>query len=189
MNLEQDGMLLDQQNDDERLFNESLKTGPHGGSSINNLKQQALQQLQQQQQSQPSPQFQNPQYSPQYQPEIIQTPRSVKKVDDKKIISRLVNEINSSFVNKSDKDDTETETDIVDIDEEGANIFSSGFTFVKESILITIMYIILSQDFIKKTIGKYIPQILQSDNVVGFIIYGGILALMIGLAKNILKIK
>lgn len=47
----------------------------------------------------------------------------------------------------------------------------------KDAILIIVIYLILSQDFLKRAIGVYLPQI-ESDNVVGNAIYGAIHAII-----------
>ena len=54
-------------------------------------------------------------------------------------------------------------------------------------LLLVIIYVILSQGFIKRAIGQYIPQILpsgdQTVSVIGQTIYGCILAVLFGISK------
>ncbi|CAH6421500.1 Hypothetical protein KVN_LOCUS313 [uncultured virus] len=61
---------------------------------------------------------------------------------------------------------------------------------IKEPIILIIIYVILSQSFVKNGIGKYIKQINPDENgnisLIGIIIYGTILAVLFMFAKKIL---
>ena len=62
--------------------------------------------------------------------------------------------------------------------------------WIKEPLLIIIIYVIFSQSFVRKTIGQYITQINPNESgsvsIVGYIIYGAILALVFMVFKKLL---
>lgn len=187
----------------DQLFNASLATsGPHGGTSIANLKKQIPQ-------YQARPPMQHiPQRVPidvescQSTESRTKTPRK-QPISNGKIIKKLVNDLNTSLGSKgntTDNNDSETvvddssESEVEHFDDsESSNIFSSAFDFIKEALLLVIIYVILSQSFIKRAIGTYIPQILPSDDqpvsIVGQLIYGGILALVFVISKRLLSMQ
>ena len=64
------------------------------------------------------------------------------------------------------------------------------YDYVKEPIIIIILYIVLSQDMIKNAIATYIPQINPSEEtgnvtLLGVVIYGTILATLYMIIKYI----
>ena len=64
---------------------------------------------------------------------------------------------------------------------------------LKEPLLIIVIYIILSQDFVKKSIGEYISYINPtpdgSVSLIGYLIYGTILASLFVILKKIILVK
>lgn len=58
----------------------------------------------------------------------------------------------------------------------------------REPLILVIVYVILSTDIIKNTIGEYIPQIKPKDgsvNFIGYLIYGIILAILFTVIKKL----
>lgn len=98
---------------------------------------------------------------------------------------------------KTKSKDTDTDTDTEE--EKSKNIkkkskFRLPFEipeFIRDSLLIWIIFILLSQNFIKQLIGKYVRQINPNeDGVVSFmgvVIYGLIFAVLFGLIKFLLN--
>jgi|SRR3989344_4165217 len=161
------------------LFEKSLQTIPSGGTSIQNLKKNEY----------------HDDSSNKYDNRDFEQPcRASSPTPKNKKIKKLVKDINLSFKNKSkSKHDSKTEESVSknNIPQENISIFGHVYNFLKEFILLIIIYVILSQGFIKRTIGHYIPQILpsgeQSVSIIGQIIYGSILAFLFGVSKLILK--
>jgi hypothetical protein len=61
--------------------------------------------------------------------------------------------------------------------------------FMREPLLIVIIYLILSLDIVKKTLANYIPQIKPTDGnvaILGIIVYALILAGLFMTAKKVL---
>ena len=64
------------------------------------------------------------------------------------------------------------------------------YDFIKEPIIIIVLYIVLSQDMIRNAISTYIPQINPSEEtgnvtLLGVVIYGTILAVLYMIIKYI----
>lgn len=139
----------------------------------------------------------------------------VQRQKDADAIDALINQINTDSdeskpkkkktklnrKNKSKKaKDSDTETD-TDADEEKKEVkvekkskFKLPFRipeFIRDPLLIWIIFILLSQNFIKQLIGKYVKQINPNeDGVVSFmgvVIYGLIFAVLFGLIKFLLN--
>ena len=120
----------------------------------------------------------------------------------KKKIKNLVNDINKSLDDYipsasiySDTDQDDYNQDInqnkeYDNEEGSCMDDSSVPIFIKEFIIIILIYVVLSQGFVRKNIGKYITKINPDENgtipIVGYIIYGAILALAFIFFKMIL---
>ena len=118
-------------------------------------------------------------------------------------IRHLASDINKSLENYSpsnqseplseDMDDDEDEDDL-DNDDEDNNKSSGVLNFIpiklKEPLLIIILYVILSQSFTKKIIGKYITYVNPKSNgnmtFVGVLIYGVILAILYMILSTLL---
>jgi hypothetical protein len=161
----------DNQSTVDQIFNVPIEE--QGGTPINQIKK---------------PQFEQPQQHPQTQPKERPRPPMKRKKQQNKI-KDLVKDINTSikpkkYITLSDSSDisllSDDGTNITS--NESNDIFSSGFSIVKEALLIVIIYVILSQGFVKRTIGKYIPQVLASEDqttsMIGHLIYGGLLAII-----------
>jgi len=132
---------------------------------------------------------------------------------DEDAIDALINQINtdsdeskpkkkklkSNGKNKSKKSkDTETDEDEEKKEEKEKSDKKSKFKlpfkipeFIRDPLLIWIIFILLSQNFIKQLIGKYVKQINPNeDGVVSFlgvVIYGLIFAVLFGLIKFLLN--
>ena len=134
---------------------------------------------------------------------------------DEDAIDALINQINtesdesipkkkkskSNGKNKSKKakdSDTETDTDTDDnkknVKVEKKSKFKFPFKipeFIRDPLLIWIIFILLSQNFIKQLIGKYIKQINPNEegvvSFIGVVIYGLIFAVLFGLIKFLLN--
>ncbi len=96
---------------------------------------------------------------------------------------------------KSNDTDTDTDDDKKNIKPEKKSRFKLPFKipeFVRDPLLIWIIFILLSQNFIKQLIGKYVHQINPNeDGVVSFlgvVIYGLIFAVLFGLVKFLLNV-
>jgi len=108
-------------------------------------------------------------------------------------IRHLVNDLNRSLGDYAPSDAQNTDTEeTVDTDEEPKQNKKSDFSLfclVKDQIIIILLYILISQNFVKNGLGTYIPQILPkqdcSTSFVGTIICGVLLALLYTLAKKI----
>ena len=118
----------------------------------------------------------------------------IKDIGKKKIKS-LVNDINKSLddyvPSASIYSDTEQECLDLGGDGEGSCMDDSSVPqFVKEFLIIVVIYVVLSQGFVRRNIGKYIEKINPDENgnvsIVGYIIYGAILAMIFVLFKRIL---
>jgi len=134
-----------------------------------------------------------------------------QKDDD--AIDALINQINTesdeskpkkkkSKLNKKNKlkksKDTDTDTDTDDnkkpVTIEKKSKFKLPFKipeFVRDPLLIWIIFILLSQNFIKQLIGKYVKQINPNEegvvSLLGVVIYGLIFAVLFGLIKFLLN--
>lgn len=135
---------------------------------------------------------------------------------DEDAIDELINQINTesdesipkkkkskSKTKSKEKDkskDTDTDTDTDDnsnkknVKIEKKSKFKLFFRipeFIRDPLLIWIIFILLSQNFIKQLIGKYVKQINPNDEGVvsfmGVVIYGLIFAVLFGLIKFLLN--
>lgn len=116
-------------------------------------------------------------------------------------IRHLVKDINRSLDDyvpskkllNTEENEEETESDKSrekkDKDDDIEKFLNPSFALLKECLLLLIIYIILSQSFVKKTVGKYISYINSnsdgSHSIIGIIIYGTILALIFILFRKI----
>jgi len=224
----------------DQMFIDSLKTGTQGGASISHLKRNNPPSMQhpnnqqvptmypeqqnpnqqhpsmyhhnpgmhpqQQQQQYPNmfPQHQNQQPMQQV-PQQHQTQESEKEPrsdkDNMSTIKHFANDINNKLKESviSDTETRKTATDTTDTEssidtEHDLRIRKTKkregkiLENIKEVILITLVYTILSQDFMKRTIGQYIPQ-TTTGTISGYMIYGAIHAFLYLLFKMILKIS
>jgi len=110
-----------------------------------------------------------------------------------------INKINK--LNKSKKgknintdNDPDTDDDKKDIKIEKKSKFKLPFQipeFIKDPLLIWVIFILLSQNFIKQLIGKYVKQINPNEegvvSFIGVVIYGLIFAVLFGLIKFLLN--
>jgi hypothetical protein len=134
---------------------------------------------------------------------------------DEDAIDALINQINTesdeskpkkkksktngkSKSKKSKDTDTDTDTDTDDnkksVKVEKKSKFKLPFKipeFVRDPLLIWVIFILLSQNFIKQLIGKYVKQINPNEEGVvsflGVVIYGLIFAVLFGLIKFLLN--
>ena len=116
-------------------------------------------------------------------------------------IRHLVKDINRSLDDyvpskkllNTEENEEETESDKSrekkDKDDDIEKILNPSFALLKECLLLLIIYIILSQSFVKKSVGKYISYINSnsdgSHSIIGIIIYGTILTLLFILFRKI----
>jgi len=149
--------------------------------------QMQQQQMQQQQMQQQQMQQQQQQQTPRKQPS--ETGSQNKGV---KLISRLVKDINSSIKEYNNDDNVTTDNTTENENEpenDNSTIPTLFISMFKEAILIILIYVILSQGFIKRTLGLYITQINPVDGsipFIGYIIYGTLLAILFIIAKQLL---
>jgi len=111
----------------------------------------------------------------------------------KKKKSKL-NEKNKSKKAKDSDTETDTDDDKKTVKVETKSKFKFPFNipeFIRDPLLIWIIFILLSQNFIKQLIGKYVKQINPNEEGVvsffGVVIYGLIFAILFGLVKFLLK--
>ena len=209
----------DEQSVVDQIFKESLNTGPEGGTPILALKKQQpshgggpshgpqynphmevptrdVRDMRMHQQ--PMCDMTN---TPEGPPSPRPMPPKKQPIKDTKIIKKLVNDLTQSLNSNQSKNsvndhsdnmtENSTESEISN-GKENCEVVSSGVEIVKDAILIIVIYVILSQVFIKRAIGNYIPQILPTDDkpvsIAGHIIYGAILAIFFCLVKRVLKL-
>ncbi len=127
---------------------------------------------------------------------IEQYKNESKKITDTDVdrddIKNLVKDINRSLEDfdgsKSESD--ESETDDIENIEENKPVNSYIPEFVKEGLLIIIIYVLLSQEFVRNNIGKFITYINPDDTgkiyIIGYISYGTILAILFLFFKKVL---
>lgn len=155
-------MYMQQMQQQMMMNNQPIITGPTGGTPINAIRRNI-------QPSQPT------------QP-IQQNQRVENESDNNSTIRRLASDINKGLDDyvPSRKVMTETETENIETDEMPKKI-KRGYIpeWLKEPLLLLVIYVILSFGFVKKTIGNYIVYINPgSDGYVswfGILIYGIIL--------------
>ena len=110
----------------------------------------------------------------------------------KKLKTNGKNKLNKS---KKIKDiDTDTDDDKKNVKIEKKSKFKLPFKipeFIRDPLLIWIIFILLSQNFIKQLIGKYVKQINPNEEGVvsfmGVVIYGLIFAVLFGVLKFLLN--
>lgn len=136
----------------------------------------------------------------------------VQRQKDADAIDALINKINTDSdeskpkkkklksngkirTKKSKDTDTDTDEEKKEVKVEKKSKFKLPFKipeFFRDPLLIWIIFILLSQNFIKQLIGKYVKQINPNeDGVVSFmgvVIYGLIFAVLFGLIKFLLNI-
>lgn len=126
---------------------------------------------------------------------------------DEDAIDELINQINTETdesqpkkktnkikSNKKNKLDTDTDEDKKEKKEVKKNKFKFPFKipeFIRDPLLIWVIFILLSQNFIKQLIGKYVNHINPNeDGVVSFlgvVIYGLIFAVLFAIIKFLLN--
>lgn len=75
------------------------------------------------------------------------------------------------------------------LDTNKTKVFEKIPILFREPLIIVIVYVILSLDIVKQTLGSYIPQIKPGANgvhIVGYVIYGLIMAIAIMTLKKLL---
>jgi hypothetical protein len=194
------------------LFKKTLTTGPHGGTPLTNLnnnkKQKYPQQYDNYPQQNPEPQYSSQQYPQQYTQQKCQQPKKQKTNEHQKYknqnkkIKNLVNDIHSSLKKVDTKIDELTEQTESSVEDEKNNdieqesnstwdkIYTKMISFVKDAVIIIIVYMILSQGFVKRTISSYIPQIIPVDDqvpILGQLIYAVLLSSIATLPKMFLN--
>ncbi len=128
---------------------------------------------------------------------------------DEDAIDALINQINTesdesvpkkktkSNDKKKSKKSKDTETDTDEEKKEIKIVKKSKFNlpfkipeFIRDPLLIWVIFILLSQNFIKQLIGKYVKQINPNEEGIvsfsGVVIYGLIFAVLFGLIKFLL---
>jgi hypothetical protein len=133
---------------------------------------------------------------------IMQNAKALKELEEKNKIHHLVKDINrhlddygpSTLSHDSDEscyelDDGTDREQSSDIKNKNVNTYIPYF--LKDPIIIIIVYVIISQPFVKKTLSNYITHLhVKSDgsnNIIGQLIYGTILAFLFLLIKKIIK--
>jgi hypothetical protein len=111
-------------------------------------------------------------------------------------IKNLADNLNKSLKNKRYLTSEYSEPSETESDKESVQILKSGELnisksqdireYIKEMMLIIIVYTILSQDFLKRTISIYIPQI-TTNTTSSYLIYGIIHAILFIILKIILR--
>jgi len=150
------------------------------------LQQQMLQQQQQLQQQQTK--SKQPYRNKSKSNKKIKSDNGNKQSD----ITHLVSDINKSLDNYSPSnqdvphDDNLSEEDNSDDENDDTTYFPE---WSREFILIVVIYVILSQNFVKTLVGKYVKYINPCDDgtvsFIGVIIYGIILAVLYILSKKL----
>jgi len=156
-------------------FQNSLNTGPRGGVSIRSIKKNVP----------------HKSISPPQQPQPI----------IKKKVSNIVEKINQKLLEKDSTDETES---TISLEKENTNTEKSDnkksffnfnfdfdiknkfFEYVKEIVLIVVLYIIISQPFIKNKLSEHFT-IMENGNLIGIVIYGFIFAILYIIFKSILR--
>lgn len=160
----------------------------YGGTSIDQLKNlqqlqqmQQMQQLQQMQQTQQMQQMQQPQRFGNNQMDMIaqDITESLDENDQMNQPPQQIQQIQpNNDISKSQKYQNKNQTITQKIPES-----------LREPLLLIIIYVILSLNVVKDTIGEYIPQIKSKDNGVpfmGYLLYGTILAITFVVLKKLL---
>jgi hypothetical protein len=122
------------------------------------------------------------------------TTDSDRKSHIKNLVEDINNEIEDGKKNKEKKQDTDTETE----EEKPKKKKSKGSFFnfsipemIKDPILIWILYMLMSQNFFKKLIGKYLTQINPNEegvvSITGVAVYGLVMVVLFTLIKFLLK--
>ena len=132
---------------------------------------------------------------------IMQNAKALKELEEKNKIHHLVKDINrhlddygpSTLSHDSDDSyndiDDGTEREQI-IDTKNKHINTNIPYFVKDSIIIIIVYVIISQQFVKKTLNNYFTFLHKSDgsnNIISQLIYGILLAFLFIIVKIIVK--
>lgn len=176
-----------------KLFEDSGNIGSSQsvGTSIADLKQKqsdySIQQKQFKKQNDEKQVFSN---SDQERDKIKHLVKDINKSLDDYGPSKMRNSDESYDVTDNDNDnnnDNENESENREMfDDKYEKIFPDYLT---ELLLIVIIYVILSQNFVRKIIGNYISYINPEKNgtvpLIGYIIYGTIIAVMFELLKKI----
>ena len=121
-------------------------------------------------------------------------PESDRNSHIKNLVEDINNEIEDGKKNKVKVQDTDTETE----EEKPKKKKSKGSFFnftipemIKDPILIWILYMLMSQNFFKKLIGKYITQINPNEEGIvsftGVAVYGLVMVVLFTLIKFLLK--
>lgn len=121
-----------------------------------------------------------PQNIPKYDPRFFQ------QQQDRLDIEELARDINESLPREMMEDISSVTQEDKSID--SSQFVSGVFDFLKDPLIILVIYVILSQAIVKETIGKYINQINPNSegqvSFTGVVIYGIILAALFVLVKR-----
>jgi len=166
------------------LFSGSSVAGPGGGTSLSDLNKVP---------SKNSVQHNRRQNSPESNPHSESN--SVDREEQNKI-HHLVRNINQSLDDYAPSKSQNTEDSEDDSTEKEENINQKSRTdsyipdILKEPLLLIIIYVVLSQGFVRKGIGSYISYINPGQDgyvsFIGYVIYGTILAILFMFFKKIL---
>lgn len=163
--------------------NQNIQFPPIYNPTIPNLTQN--QPNYQYSQTSQSSQSHHPQYFQQEEQDIGNIVKNINETlqNDIDLMDDDIEQENSKNVNKENKSQTKTEKK----NSKSSNILSGLPNWLKESLLILIIYLLLSQEIVKETIGKYIrqinPDIDGKVSFTGVLIYGIILVVLYILAK------
>jgi transcriptional regulator with XRE-family HTH domain len=185
-------------------------SGPKGGTSIANIGNNG---------NNGNPNIHNPRYHDQGQKREMSNDQIAKLMgvrnseksqyteDDgyneaaNKQIQHLVKDLNRSLDDYVPSKKSKTQTEESDDDDDDNEIKSSKkpkkesitniiLKYSKESLLLFVIYVILSQSFVKRSVGMYLPQINGnpdgSKSFVGIATYGAILTIMFMVFKKLL---
>ena len=118
-------------------------------------------------------------------PQHYLPPQNPQDNYDRNKIRFLVNNLNRSLEDfepskYNDSEDSEIETETESKHEKKSR--SILMYYLKEPLLLILIYVIMSQGFVKKSIGNYISYVNPSDSgyisLIGYLIYGTILTIL-----------
>ncbi len=105
-------------------------------------------------------------------------------------MKRIVADVNTKLNNTNINIDTANTENETDTDDKDTGILHSIPNYIKEIVILLVVYLILSQPYIKNMIGSVLPQINtnMSGNISfsGYVIYGLILAILYVIIKKML---
>lgn len=120
-----------------------------------------------------------------------QTPQDINNSKIHYLVSNINKSLDEYAPQSQSSSDYDSDDSIKSNDSDTENVKNKSKTnlsFIKEPLLILIIYILLSQSFVRKSIGEYITCINPVDghiSFLGYVVYGTILALLFMFFKRI----